>query len=364
MTPVGVVVACTTIVAEAGVNHDGSLDKALALVDVAADAGADIVKFQTFEASRVVTASAPQAAYQKARAPAGSQHGMLQALMLDWDAHEVLYSRCADRGVEFLSTAFDARSLERLVELGLRRVKVPSGELTNGPLLLAFARAALPLVVSTGMANLAEVEAALGVIAYGRRHANGRPTRVELDAAYATAVRDGSLADAVTLLHCTSSYPTMAQDANLAAMDTLRGFGLPVGYSDHTLGTAVSLAAVARGAVVLEKHVTLDRTSPGPDHAASLEPAELKRLVADVRTVEAASGSPVKWPTASELDTRSVARRSIVAARPIAAGEAFDTENLTVLRPGTGRSPMSLWDLLGRSASRAYGLHEPIDASE
>ena len=356
--------ARTTIVAEAGVNHDGSLDKALELVDVAADAGADIVKFQTFEVSEVVTASAPQAAYQRQRAPVGSQHEMLQALVLDRGAHESLFQQCADRGVEFLSTAFDARSLAWLVELGIRRVKVPSGELTNGPLLLEFARAGLPLVVSTGMANLAEVEAALAVIAYGRGHPEGTPTRTELDDAYAAAVSDGSLADAVTLLHCTSSYPTRPQDANLAAMDTLRGFGLPVGYSDHTLGTAVSLAAVARGAVVLEKHITLDRTSPGPDHAASLEPAELRQLVAGIRAVEAAAGIPVKWPTSSELDTRSVARRSIVAARPIAAGEVFGVANLTVLRPGTGRSPMGLWGLLGRCASRAYGFHEPIDASE
>ena len=356
--------ARTVVIAEVGVNHDGSLDKALELIDVAADAGADIVKFQTFDVAGVATASAPQAPYQSDRAPAGSQHEMLQSLMLDREAHEVLSERCADHGVEFLSTAFDVRSLGWLVELGIRRVKVPSGELTNGPLLLAFARAGLPLVVSTGMADLGEVERALAVIAYGRRHPEGAPTRTDLDEAYGAAVRDGSLAAEVTLLHCTSSYPTLPQDANLAAMDTLRGFGLPVGYSDHTLGTAVSLAAVARGAVVLEKHITLDRTAPGPDHAASLEPEELRRLVAGVRAVEAAAGSPVKYPTAGELDNRRVARRSIVAARPIAAGEAFDDSNLTVLRPETGRSPMDLWELLGRPASRDYDTHEPIDASE
>lgn len=356
--------ARTVIIAEVGVNHDGSLDKALELVDVAAAAGADVVKFQTFEVAEIVTAAAPQAAYQRERAPAGSQQEMLQALMLDRDAHQVLADRCADRGVEFLSTAFDVRSLGWLVELGIRRVKVPSGELTNGPLLLAFARTGLPLVVSTGMADLGEVERALAVIAYGRRRPEGVPTRADLDEAYGASVRDGSLAAVVTLLHCTSSYPTLPEDANLAAMDTLRGFGPPVGYSDHTLGTAVSLAAVARGAVILEKHITLDRTAPGPDHAASLEPSELRRLVADVRAVEASAGTPVKHPTAAELDTRRVARRSIVAAQPIAAGEAFDGSNLAVLRPGTGRSPMDLWELLGRPAARDYGAHEPIDASE
>jgi N-acetylneuraminate synthase len=354
----------TVVIAEIGVNHDGSLDKALELVDIAAHAGADIVKFQTFEVAEIVTAAAPQAAYQRERAPAGSQQEMLSALMLDRDAHGVLAERCTARGVEFLSTAFDVHSLGWLVELGIRRVKVPSGELTNGPLLLAFARAGLPLVVSTGMADIGEVERALAVIAYGRRHPEGVPTGADLDEAYGAAVRDGSLAAAVTLLHCTSSYPTLPEDANLAAMDTLRGFGLPVGYSDHTLGTAVSLAAVAWGAVILEKHVTLDRSAPGPDHAASLEPAELQRLVADVRAVEAARGTSVKYPTTSELDTRRVARRSIVAARPIASGEPFDVDNLAVLRPGTGRSPMDLWDLLGRPASRAYGPHEPIDATE
>jgi N-acetylneuraminate synthase len=355
----------TLIIAEAGVNHDGSVEAALELVDVAASTGADIVKFQTFEIDAVVTASAPQAEYQRDRAPAASQQEMLRSLVLGRSAHERIAERCNERGIEFLSTAFDETSLRLLIELGIRRVKVPSGELTNGPLLLAFARTGLPLIVSTGMATLGEVETALSVVAFGGVDPEGLPTPDDLRDAYAGAMRDGSLAGVVTLLHCTSSYPAPPEDANLAAMETLhQAFGVPVGYSDHTLGTAISLAAVARGASVIEKHITLDRTRPGPDHAASLEPAGLQDLVDGVREIEMGIGSPTKFPTSSERDTAAVARRSVVAARPIEAGTILEPADLISLRPGTGRDPMDLWKLLGRRAKSDYERHEPISHEE
>jgi N-acetylneuraminate synthase len=357
--------ARTTIIAEAGVNHDGSIDVALELIDVAAEAGADVVKFQTFDVDEVVTANAPQAGYQRDRAPASSQQEMLRSLVLDQAAHERLAAHCKERGIEFLSTAFDEGSLRRLVDLGIRRVKVPSGELTSGPLLLAFARTQLPLVVSTGMATLGEVETALSVIAYGRLHAEGLPSPDDLAEAYRTAIRTGELADELTVLHCTSSYPALPEDVNLAAMDTLaQSFGLPVGYSDHTLGTAISLAAVARGATLIEKHITLDNGRPGPDHAASLEPEGLRDLVAGIRAIEASIGTPVKYPTASERDTAAVARRSIVAARPISGGSTLQPQDLKLLRPATGRSPMDIWSLAGRLAKRDYGRHEAIDMDQ
>ncbi|WP_052664285.1 N-acetylneuraminate synthase [Nitriliruptor alkaliphilus] len=355
----------TLVIAEAGVNHGGSLPAALELVDAAVGAGADVVKFQTFDARSLATATAPQAAYQRRNAAAASQIEMLTGLQLDRDAHDTLAARCAETGIEFLSTAFDEVSLGWLLELGIRRVKVPSGELTNGPLVLAFARTGLPLIVSTGMASLADIEGALAVIAFGAQHAEGVPTPERLREAYTTAARDGSLREWVTLLHCTSSYPADPSDVHLAAMDTLaQAFALPVGYSDHTLGTAVSIGAVARGARVVEKHLTLDRDAPGPDHAASLEPDGFTELVAGIRAVEAAIGSPVKYPTAAETDTVMTARRSVVAARPIAAGQVIAAEDLRAARPGTGRPPADLWHLPGRTATRDYGVDEPLDARE
>lgn len=352
----------TTIIAEAGVNHDGSVERAIELVDVAVEAGADVVKFQTFDVDEVVTGDAPQARYQRDRAPASSQQQMLRSLVLDGAAHERLAAHSERRGIEFLSTAFNEASLRRLINLGIRRVKIPSGELTNGPLLLAFARTQLSLLISTGMASLGEVETALSVIAYGRLHPTGVPSREDLSEAYRAGIHTGVLTDELTLLHCTSSYPAHPQDVNLAAMDTLgQSFGLPVGYSDHTLGTAISMAAVARGARVIEKHITLDPTLPGPDHAASLDPKGLQELVAGIRAIEASIGRAVKFPTEGEADTAAVARRSVVAARPITAGTLLEPADLKTLRPGTGRSPMDLWSLIGREAKRNYQTHEVID---
>jgi len=274
-----------TVIAEAGVNHDGSLDKARALVDVAASAGADIVKFQTFRADRIATRKVAKAEYQKrATASEESQHAMLQRLELDDAAHAALIAHCRARGIEFLSTPFDLPSLALLVGThGLRRLKISSGDLTNGPLLLQAARSGGAIILSTGMAVLGEIEAALGVLAFGMAASgDATPNDAAFAEAYSSTEGQDALRERVTLLHCTSLYPAPAPAVNLRAMDTLRSaFGLPVGYSDHTIGITVALAAVARGAVVIEKHFTLDRSLPGPDHQASLEPDELAAGAAD-----------------------------------------------------------------------------------
>ncbi|MCK6453711.1 MAG: N-acetylneuraminate synthase [Alphaproteobacteria bacterium] len=355
--------ARTLIIAEAGVNHNGSLDRALALVDVAAEAGADIVKFQTFRAEALASAAAPKAAYQAANTgEAGAQLAMLRALELDEAAHRRLAAHAAARGIEFLSTAFDEASLDLVLSLGVKRLKVPSGEITNAPLMLKMARSGLPILLSTGMADLGEIETALGVLAFGY----AAPPEAAPSAAAFRVARMGdagkrALAERVTVLHCTSQYPAPVAEVNLRAMATIaQRFGLPVGYSDHTEGIAVATAAVALGAGVIEKHFTLDRTLPGPDHRASLEPGELKAMVAAIRAVELALGSPDKRPTPSERPNIAVARKSLVAARPIARGETFTPDNLTALRPGGGRSPLEYWSLIGQTAERDYATHEMI----
>ena len=345
-----------TVIAEAGVNHNGSLERAVALVDAAADAGADIVKFQTFRAAKLASRLAPKAEYQKRTTEsAESQHDMLLRLELDEEAHHRLIAACAGRNIEFLSTPFDIDSLDLLTNrLDLRRLKLGSGEVTNAPLLLAAARTGKPLIVSTGMATLAEVEAALGVLAYGYLGGES-PSRTAFAEALAVPEARAALAAKVTLLHCTTEYPAPDDEVNLRAMDTLRdSFGLPVGFSDHSRGITIPIAAVGCGAVMIEKHFTMDRDLPGPDHKASLEPGELTEMVAAIRRVEAALGGGIKAPTATERKNIPVARKSLVAARPIKAGEPFTPENLTVKRPGDGKSPLLYWETLGQAATRDY----------
>lgn len=353
----------TLVIAEAGVNHNGSLDLALGLVDAAADCGADIVKFQTFDAHELATASADKAAYQKGRtAPEESQRDMLQRLQLDDHAHRAIFERCEQRGIEFLSTAFDAGSLEFLMaEFPLRRLKLPSGEITNGPFLLQHARRALPLILSSGMCSLAEVEEALAVIAWGLLHADGWPQPDDIRRVLSDPAAWIALEERVTLLHCTSLYPTPPAEANLRAMDTLRqAFGLAVGYSDHTNGIAIPLAAVARSACVVEKHLTLDRSLPGPDHHASLEPNEFHAMVDGIRAIEGALGHGRKLRQPGETETARVARKSLVAARFVPRGAILAAEDFKTIRPGTGRSPMTAWDLVGTPATRDYAEEEPI----
>lgn len=317
------------MIAEAGVNHNGDLTCALALVDAAAEAGADAVKFQTFRTDLVVTARAPQAAYQRRNAPARSQRDMIRALELSEDAHRRLQVRAEKRRLVFLSTPFDVPSAEFLFALGVPAFKIPSGELTNTPFLRHVGAFGRPIVLSTGMSNLDEVARAVTTL----RRAGCRQ---------------------LALLHCVSSYPAALSDVNLRAMLTLqRRFGVPVGYSDHTLGTNVAVAAVVLGASIIEKHLTLDRRMPGPDHAASLEPGEFAAMVRGIREVEQALGTPEKRPTAAERDTARVARRSLVTAIPIARGSRITAAMITCKRPGTGLPPSLFDDVVGRTAARS-----------
>jgi len=355
--------ASTVIIAEAGVNHNGDAELALRLVDAAADAGADIVKFQTFKAESLATAAAAKADYQVTNTrEGGSQVDMLRRLELTQEQHHALLARCSARGIRFMSTAFDSESLAFLATLGMPAIKIPSGDITCAPLLLQAARLRRPMFVSTGMSTLGDIEAALGVIAHGLTTTAEPTGKRDFEAAYAAPEGRRALQEHVTLLHCVTQYPAPAHAVNLRAMKTLAtAFGLPVGYSDHTLGVDIALAAVALGASVIEKHFTIDRTLAGPDHAASLEPAELARLVVGIRTIELALGSSDKVPAPDEMANRAVARRSVVAAKPIRAGEPIALGSLTCKRPGSGISPMEVWDLAGTSASRDYGIDDPIE---
>jgi len=351
-----------TIIAEAGVNHNGSLDRALEMVGVAADCGADVVKFQTFNSSALATSNAPKAAYQKVTTDESeSQLEMLRALELDEDAHRALIARCDEKKIQFLSTPFDFLSLDLLVKgLSLKTLKIGSGELTNAPLLHRSASSGLGIILSTGMASLDEVRSALGVLAHGYLQ-QGPAGKASFRTAFESEEGRAVLKEHVTLLHCTSAYPTPDGDVNLKAMDTLRAeFSLPVGFSDHSVGPLLSIAAVAAGAMMIEKHFTLDRQLPGPDHTASLEPIELKELVEGVRRVSSAMGDGNKHPRAIEKATADVARKSLVANAPIAAGEIFTTENLTVKRPGTGLDPIHYWSFLGSHAARPYEADDLI----
>lgn len=351
------------IIAEAGVNHNGSLELAKKLIDVAVDAGADAVKFQTFKADTLVSKKAEKADYQRQTTSADeSQYEMIKKLELDEEAHRLLIDYCKKAGIQFLSTPFDLASVDLLARtFDLPNIKIPSGEITNAPLLLKIAQTGKSVILSTGMSTLGEIEDALGVLAFGYL-GNSGPSVAAFRAAYCSAQGQALLLNKVTLLHCTTEYPAPFIDVNLKVMDTLKSaFGLPIGYSDHTEGIAVPIAAVARGAVVIEKHFTLDRALPGPDHKASLEPSELRQMVHSIRDVEQALGVGTKHPTPSELKNLLVARKSLVAACTIRSGESFTAENLAVKRPGNGLSPMQQWDLLGRKTSKDFAVDEPVE---
>jgi N-acetylneuraminate synthase len=346
------------VIAEAGVNHNGDPARARTMVDAAADAGADAVKFQTFRADQLATAAAPKAAYQR-RGDGETQLEMLRALELDGDAHRMLAEHCDNKGIMFLSSPFDLESLAFLVhEIGVDTLKFGSGEITNGPLLLAAGNSGREVILSTGMSTLDEVRDALGIMALGYEGGDRPPASAKREESEYLKI----LKDKVTLLHCTSQYPSRMKDTNLRAMATLRdAFGLRVGLSDHTQGATAAIAASALGAAVIEKHFTLNRNAPGPDHAASLEPDELATMVTRIREVEAALGDGEKMPAASERETRIIARKSLVALRPVRAGETFTVENLGMKRPGGGQSPMDYWAWLGRIAGRSYAADEIIE---
>ncbi len=322
------------IIAEAGVNHNGSLDRAKELIDVAADAGVDYVKFQTFKADKMVTRSAKRAAYQNSNTgDADSQHEMLKKLELSEEMHVELIRHCDQRSVKFLSTGFDLESLEFLNSIGLELFKIPSGEITNLPYLRKIAGFRKPIVMSTGMATMEEVENAFDIL-----------------------VKEGVNKDDITIVHCNTEYPTPMEDVNLKAMNYIgKKLFVNTGYSDHTLGIEVPIAAVALGARVIEKHFTLSRDLPGPDHRASLEPVELAAMVKAIRNIEkATSGSGIKEPSASEKKNKEIVRKSIVAKVQILKGETFSEENISLKRPGMGLSPM-LWDeVLGKKAQKDF----------
>ena len=328
------------VIAEAGVNHNGNFDRAKSLIDAAADIGADIVKFQAFKAENMVTQEALKAGYQRKQMGSEvSQYQMLKDLELSGDMHKALSEYCQIRKIEFMSTPFDIESVNMLANLGLPRFKIASGEITNLPLLRAVGGFGRTIFLSSGMSELEEVNSALEV----------------LEAA-------GTKRSMVTVLQCNTEYPTPVEDVNLRAMTSMRkDLGVAVGYSDHTLGTDIPLAAVALGATVIEKHLTLDRTLPGPDHSASLEADEFEKMIQGIRRIEAAMGEKVKKPTKSEKPNIEVARKSIVAARPIETGELFCTENLACKRPATGLSPM-LWDkIVGIAAKKDFVKDELIE---
>lgn len=353
------------VIAEAGVNHNGSLDMAMRLIDAAVEAGADAVKFQTFKAENLVTATARKAEYQQKTTSVDESHfAMLKRLEISREGHHRLIEHCRDAGIKFMSTAFDSESHDFLVnDLGLKTLKISSGEITNAPMLLAHARTANELIVSTGMATMEEVERALGVIAFGLMDDSGSDPGLEaFREAYASHRGQQLLKDKVILLHCTSEYPAPPEDINLRAMQTMHDvFGLRVGYSDHSEGISVPIAAVALGAGCVEKHFTLSRELEGPDHKASLEPGELMAMVAAIRSVSRAMGDGNKMPRPSELKNSPIVRKSLVARRTIRKGELFNEENLTVKRPGTGMSPFLLWELIGKVASRDYTVDEAIE---
>lgn len=346
------------VIAEAGVNHNGSFEMACALVDAAKAAGADAVKFQTFRAEALATAISPKAGYQQRTTGAGdSQFDMLRRLELSHTDFIALDRYCHDIGIMFLSTPFDPVSLDFLVkEVNVPILKFSSGDITNAPLLLRGARTGKPVILSTGMSTLAEVEEALGILAFGYTATPGsRPGREAFNASYWQETSHSALAEKVCILHCVTEYPTPVEEVNLRAMVTLaEAFGLPVGFSDHTMGIGVSVAAVALGACVIEKHLTLDPAGHGPDHAASLEPDAFRRMVEAMREAAACLGSPRKLPAPCERNNLHIGRRSLVAQTTIASGEKFTPENIAVKRPGGGQPPINYWDLIGKRAVRDY----------
>jgi N-acetylneuraminate synthase len=338
----------TFVIAEIGVNHNGSLDLAHQLVDAAVAAGAQAAKFQTFRADAITARNTATVAYQKS-AGGDDQHAMLRKLELSDDDHRRVAAHCADRGIEFMSTAFDAASLDLLRDIGIRRIKVPSGEVTNVPYLEDCARRGLPIILSTGMADLDEVRAAVGTLR---------------EAMPATLSQDTAGLPPLVVLHCTSAYPTALEDVNLAAMTTMAtALGVSIGYSDHTQGILVPPLAVAAGALVIEKHVTLDRTMAGPDHAASLEPDELKSMVGSIAMVEAIMGDGRKLPRLAEMEARALVRRGIKAGRDIMAGEVLGAGDCVLLRPATGIPPADFSRLLGKRLVRPVKAGEPLDWS-
>ena len=333
----------TLVIAEAGVNHNGNLDNAKRLIYEAAKCGADIVKFQTYKTEELATSAAKKSDYQIKNTinKSNSQKDILRSLELKYEDHITLLEECKKNNIEFLSTAFDIESLRMLINLGIKRVKVPSGEITNLPYLREISKFNLPIILSTGMANLMETKQALNVLTKNRRERNS-----------------------ITVLHCTSEYPAPFKNVNLKAMRNLKNsLKVDVGYSDHTLGIEVAIGAVSLGACIIEKHITLDKNQPGPDHQSSLEPEDFKKMVSGIRIIEESLGSDIKKPSLNELANSLLVRKSIVASRKIKLGEIFSEYNLTCKRPFNGISPMHWDDLIGKKSNKEYEEDEPIKSN-
>ncbi|MHA7608248.1 N-acetylneuraminate synthase [Elizabethkingia meningoseptica] len=332
----------TIIIAEAGVNHNGSMENAFKLIDAAVDAKVDYIKFQTFKTENLVSKSAKKADYQIQNTGDAddSQFEMLKRLELSHENHEVLIDYCKNKNISFFSTAFDLDSLDYLKKIGLDLVKIPSGEITNLPYLRKAAQLFRKVIISTGMCTMEDIEAAVDVF-----------------------LKEGVLKENITILHCNTEYPTPMKDVNLKAMLSIRNsFGTDVGYSDHTIGIEVPIAAVAMGASIIEKHFTLDKTLPGPDHAASLEPHELKAMAMAIHNIDLAiSGDGIKKPSQSELKNIEIARKSIVASKNILKGEMFSLENITIKRPGSGISPMKWDEVIGETAKKNFSTDDLIE---
>ncbi len=354
----------TLLIAEVGVNHNGSINRALEMIEIAAECGADLVKFQAWKAELLTSRFAERAEYQISNTGSqGTQLELLKSLELRTEDYPKLIEQCNKCGVEFLCTPMDLPSIQMLADLKVKRLKLPSGELTNAPFLLAAGRTKLPVFLSTGMASLEEIEAALGALAWGITDKEGIPDYEGCRKLWSELKGKQQLKELITILHCTTEYPAPLKDINLLAMKKIFDcFGLPVGYSDHSEGITVSIAAAAMGATVVEKHFTLDRNLSGPDHLASIEPDQLKQMSEALKEVSLAMGKSEKTAVESEIKNIPIARKSIVAARPITKGEPFSDQNITVKRPGSGVSPWKYWEYLGKPADRDYQEDELIES--
>ena len=351
------------IIAEAGVNHNGSIDLAKGLIDIAAEAGADVVKFQTFAADRLVSSSAKKGAYQqKTTGSEGGQLEMLRRLELKESDYATLLSHCERKGITFLSTPFDLLSAIFLVrELGLTRIKIPSGEVTNLPYLVELGRLGSTFILSTGMCCIGDVELALGALAFGKFGSRLPPSPEAFIEILADADVRAFLRASTTILHCTTEYPAPIESVNLRAMTTLgQAFDVPYGFSDHTEGVEIPVAAAALGATIIEKHFTSDRDLPGPDHKASLEPSQLKLMIQMIRNVSTSLGSPLKFSSSAETANKKIARKVILAARPILSGAVIKESDLSIKRSAKGLSPAHFWDIVESKAVRNFAVDEPI----
>lgn len=351
------------VIAEIGINHNGEIDVAKKLVDAAVGAGANVVKFQTFRTNDLVTDEAPAASYQKQNMPRViTQKEILSKVELSYSEHEELSLYANSVGIDYMSTAFDVQSLQFIDKsICPTALKISSGDLTNGPFLLEHARTNRRIILSTGMADIQEIDQALSVLAYGYLTKETPKNMEEINALYKTDSGQAILKKNVCLLHCVTEYPAPVSEVNLLAIQTMsRNFGLSVGYSDHTQGIWAAPVAVALGADVIEKHITLDRLGDGPDHLASLEPDEFSQMINSIRLVETMLGDGTKRPQNSELKNRDIARRSLMARQGIACGEEFSSANIVIKRPGKGRSPMDYWDLLGQVSETNISANDLI----